>query len=128
MVTFHNGLLYSPNFEAIAYTLSDKVYKPTVFDGGKKIIPAGTFLSRGSITDGDEGKVYANYTDDNVFGILLKDADVTKGPRPVAVLRVGHVNLQKLHRKPSKAIEEALSQIRFYKNYQEYSRYIEENY
>lgn len=128
MVTYQNGLLYSPKFEAIAATLSDEVYKQIAdWDGGKKIIRAGTFLTGNFLRDKSK-RAYANYTDDDVVGILLKDADVTNGPRVVSVLVNGHVNLQKLDKKPTKAIEEALVQIKFYKNYQEYSRYIEQNY
>lgn len=127
MVTFQNGLLYSPNFEAIAATLSDEVYKPTVFDRGRKIIRAGTFITGDFLRDKSK-RAIANYTDDNVVGILLKDTDVTHGPRPVAVLVKGHVNLQKLDKKPTPAIEDALPQIKFHGNHREYSRFIEQNY
>lgn len=83
----------------------------TVNADGKKIVPAGTIMGGGVITDNTKKATKSN--DANAEGVLFYDVDVTYGPAPGALLIHGFIDLGKLPEAPTADAVEALKQIEF---------------
>lgn len=80
---------------------------------GKKIVPAGTILGGGFLTDDTKLAIKSN--DVNAEGVLFNDTDVTYGPASGAALIHGFLALDKLPEAPSAEAITALKQITFLK-------------
>ncbi|MEK3722303.1 hypothetical protein [Paenibacillus sp. FSL H8-0034] len=84
---------------------------------GKKIVPAGTIIGNGILTDLTKKakKAVTTIGVSNAEGVLFNDVDVTLGPAPGAMLIHGFIDLAKIPTAP--AVEEiaALKQITFLK-------------
>lgn len=80
---------------------------------GRKIVPAGTILGGGFITD--DTKKAAAVNDATAEGVLFNDTDVTYGPAPGAAIIHGFIDLNKLPAAPSADAITALKQITFIK-------------
>lgn len=84
---------------------------------GKKIVPAGTIIGNGILTDQTKKAKKAVTTTgvSNAEGVLFTDVDVTYGPAAGAMLIHGFIDLAKIPTAP--AVEEiaALKQITFLK-------------
>ena len=78
---------------------------------GKKIVPAGTIIGGGFLTDDTKLAVKTNAA--GAEGVLFYDVDVTYGPAPAAALIHGFVDLKKLPEAPAEAAVTALKQITF---------------
>ncbi|MEC0310174.1 hypothetical protein P4H67_25805 [Paenibacillus lautus] len=78
---------------------------------GKKIVPAGTVMGGGVLTDASKLATKAN--DSTAEGVLFYDVDVSYGPAPGALTIHGFIDLQKLPETPSAEAIEALKQIIF---------------
>lgn len=78
---------------------------------GKKIVPAGTIMGGGVITDSTKLAVPSN--DANAEGVLFNDVDVTYGPAPGALTIHGFIDLAKLPAAPTEEAVTALKQITF---------------
>ncbi|RJX41793.1 hypothetical protein D3P09_02320 [Paenibacillus pinisoli] len=78
---------------------------------GKKIVPAGTILGGGVITDPSKLAVKSN--DATAEGVLFYDVDVTHGPAPGALIIHGFIDLAKIPDVPDAAAVTALNQITF---------------
>lgn len=78
---------------------------------GKKIVPAGTVMGGGVLTD--ESKLATKANDGTAEGVLFNDVDVTYGPAPGALTVHGFIDLKKLPETPSAEAIEALKQITF---------------
>jgi len=80
---------------------------------GKKIVPAGTIVGGGFLTD---DAVYAKKTNGaGAEGVLFYDVDVTYGVASGAVLVHGFVDLAKLPEAPTAEAVAALKQVTFLK-------------
>jgi len=110
-------LKFPDHYVNIAVTVDDTGVTPNA--EGKKIVPAGTIVGGGFLTDPTIKAVKAT-TDatsgvSNAEGILFHDVDVTYGPAPGTVLIHGFVDLNKLPAEPTAEEKEALKQITFLK-------------
>jgi hypothetical protein len=83
----------------------------TAGSDGKKIVPAGTILGGGVLTDPTKLAVKSN--DENAEGVLFNDVDVTYGPAPGALTIHGFIDLAKLPEAPTTDAVGALKQITF---------------
>lgn len=81
---------------------------------GRKVVPAGTILGGGFLTDRSK-KAVTSTADTKAEGVLRYDADVTHGPAVVAVVIHGFVDLSKLPDEPTVEQVAALNQITFFK-------------
>ncbi|MDR1205694.1 MAG: head decoration protein [Peptococcaceae bacterium] len=80
---------------------------------GKKIRLAGSFLAQtGMLAVTTPGAEDAPDTSD-VFGVLLRDTDVTAGAAPGTVIIHGVVNVSKLPDAPDDATKAALPLVKF---------------
>lgn len=79
--------------------------------GGKKIVPAGTILGGGVLTD--TSKLAKKANDGTAEGVLFYDVDVTYGPAPGALLVHGFIDLVKLPEAPADEAVAAMKQITF---------------
>ncbi len=93
--------LKSAKYQNFTHTVSDLI-EPD--EGGKKIVPAGSFLDKNGLV----------VSDSTAIGILFKDTDVTLGSRPCALMVEGYVLEDRLPVLPTEEIKEALKNIRFY--------------
>ncbi|MGE7984923.1 hypothetical protein [Lysinibacillus fusiformis] len=80
---------------------------------GKKIVPAGTIVGGGMLSDRSVKAKSAN--DATAEGVSRYDVDVTYGPAVGAVVIHGFVDLAKLPVQPSAEAIAALKQITFMK-------------
>lgn len=78
---------------------------------GKKIVPAGTIMGGGVLSDPTKLAVPSN--DADAEGVLFYDVDVTYGPAPGALTIHGYIDLSKLPAAPVAAAVTALTQITF---------------
>lgn len=83
----------------------------TVNADGKKIVPAGTVMGGGVLTDATKKAIKSN--DANAEGVLFYDVDVTYGPAPGALTIHGFIDLSKLPEAPAAEAVTALKQITF---------------
>ncbi|MCY9658126.1 hypothetical protein P5G65_04840 [Paenibacillus chondroitinus] len=84
---------------------------------GKKIVPAGTIIGNGILTDQSKKAKKAVTTTgvSNAEGVLFADVDVTYGPAAGAMLIHGFIDLAKLPTAPAPEEIAALNQITFLK-------------
>ncbi|MEK5178255.1 hypothetical protein [Paenibacillus odorifer] len=84
---------------------------------GKKIVPAGTILGNGILTDQTKlaKKAVTTTGVSNAEGVLFNDVDVTDGPAPGAMMIHGFVDLTKIPTAPTAEEIAALKQITFLK-------------
>lgn len=78
---------------------------------GRKIVPAGTIVGGGFLTNRSAKAVAKN--DASALGVLRYDVDVTNGPSPGAAVIHGFVDLAKLPTVPDATAIAALKQITF---------------
>lgn len=78
---------------------------------GKKIVPAGTIVGGGRITD--ETQMVKESNDANAEGILLYDVDVTYGPKDGSMIIHGFIDLTKLPSAPTDDAKTAMNMIKF---------------
>lgn len=104
-------LKFPDHYVALAVTVDDTgvVAGPD----GRKIVPAGTILGGGFLTDETKKAVAAN--DATSQGVLFNDTDVTYGPAPGAAIIHGFIDLDKLPTAPAADAITALKQITFIK-------------
>ncbi|MEG6521129.1 hypothetical protein [Desulfotomaculum sp. 1211_IL3151] len=105
-------LKFPDHYVALAVTVDDTGV--TAVDG-KKIVPAGTIVGNGILTDETKLAKKAVTTGDasNAEGVLLNDVDVTYGPAPGAMVIHGFIKLSALPAVPTDEEKEALKQITF---------------
>lgn len=96
---------------ALAVTVDDTGVTPDA--NGRKIVPAGTIIGGGFITDDTKKAIKSN--DANAEGVLENDTDVTYGPAPGAAIIHGFIALDKLPEAPDADAVTALKQITFIK-------------
>ncbi|MGO4498818.1 hypothetical protein AB4114_23325 [Paenibacillus sp. 2RAB27] len=84
---------------------------------GKKIVPAGTIVGNGILTDITKKAKKAITTAgvSNAEGVLFTDVDVTYGPAAGAMLVHGFIDIAKLPTAPTPEEVAALNQIAFLK-------------
>lgn len=84
---------------------------------GKKIVPAGTIVGNGILTDITKKAKKAVTTAgvSNAEGVLFTDVDVTYGPAAGAMLVHGFIDITKLPTAPTPEEVAALNQIAFLK-------------
>lgn len=84
---------------------------------GKKIVPAGTIIGNGILTDLTKKAKKAVTTTgvSNAEGVLFNDTDVTLGPAPGTMLIHGFIDLTKIPTAPTPEEIAALKQITFLK-------------
>lgn len=109
----HEILKFPDHYVALAVTVDDEGITPG--PDGKKIVPAGTIVGGGTITDDTIMVKRATTTDDvsDAEGVLMNDTDVTYGPAPGAMIIHGFINLNKIPEQPDEAEIAALKQITF---------------
>lgn len=78
---------------------------------GKKIVPAGTIMGGGVLTDPTKLVVKTNGA--GAEGVLFSDVDVTYGPASGAMTIHGFIDLAKLPEAPAADAVTALKQITF---------------
>ncbi|TPG75597.1 hypothetical protein EEL32_24015 [Brevibacillus laterosporus] len=108
-------LKFPDHYVALAVTVDDAGI--TANAEGKKIVPAGTILGGGVLTDPSKVAKKAKTTADksDADGVLLNDTDVTYGPAPGAMVIHGFIDLNKIPNTPDVAEIAALKQITFLK-------------
>lgn len=108
-------LKFPDHYVNLAVTVSDAGI--TTNADGKKIVPAGTILGGGVLTDDTKDAVKATTADDvsNAEGVLFNDTDVTYGPAPGALLIHGFIALDKIPKAPTAEEVAALKQVTFLK-------------
>lgn len=108
-------LKFPDHYVNLAVTVSDVGVAANA--DGKKIVPAGTILGGGFLTDASIAAVKATTTEgiSDAEGVLFYDVDVTGGPSSGAALIHGFVDLNKLPVVPSAEEVTALKQITFLK-------------
>ncbi|QOS98118.1 hypothetical protein JNUCC42_16525 [Brevibacterium sp. JNUCC-42] len=108
-------LKFPDHYVALAVTVDDAGITTNV--EGKKIVPAGTILGGGVLTDPSKVAKKAKTTADksDADGVLLNDTDVTYGPAPGAMVIHGFIDLNKIPNTPDVAEIAALKQITFLK-------------
>ncbi len=104
-------LKFPDHYVNVAITVSDKGVNPNA--QGKKIVPAGTILGGGFLTDETVKAVKTNGA--GAEGVLFNDIDVTYGPASGAALIHGFIALNKLPEQPTTEAIRALKQITFLK-------------
>lgn len=104
-------LKFPDHYVNLAITVDDTGI--TVNADGKKIVPAGTIIGGGFLTDDTKLAVKSN--DENAEGVLFNDTDVTYGPASGAALIHGFLALDKLPEAPAAEAITALKQITFLK-------------
>jgi len=102
-------LKFPDHYVALAITVDDTGV--TANAEGKKIVPKGTILGGGFITDDTVLAVPAN--DETAEGVLFNDVDVTYGPASGAAIIHGFIDLSKLPEAPSDEAVTALNMIKF---------------
>jgi len=110
------GILKFPDhYVNLAITVSNTGV--TANADGKKIVPAGTIIGGGFLTNTATAAVKATTTEgvSNAEGVLFYDVDVTDGPAPGAALIHGFVAIDKLPTAPTTEEKAALKQITFLK-------------
>jgi len=78
---------------------------------GKKIVPAGTIMGGGVLTD--PSKLVTKTNAAGAEGVLFDDVDVTYGPASASLTIHGFIDLAKLPEAPVAAAVTALKQITF---------------
>lgn len=108
-------LKFPDHYVNLAVTVSDEGVESNA--EGKKIVPAGTIVGGGFLTDESVAAVKATTTEgvSDAEGVLFYDVDVTDGPAPGAVLIHGFVALDKIPTAPTVEEIAALKQITFLK-------------
>lgn len=104
-------LKFPDHYVALAVTVDDTGV--TANSDGKKIVPAGTIVGGGFLTDDTEYAVKKNSAD--AEGVLLNDVDVTYGPASGAAIIHGFIAIDKLPEAPHADAIAALKQITFVK-------------
>lgn len=104
-------LKFPDHYVNLAVTVSDAGVATNA--DGKKIVPAGTILGGGFLTDESVLAVKTNGA--GAEGVLFNDTDVTYGPAPGAAMIHGFVDLDKLPEVPAAEAVTALKQITFLK-------------
>ncbi|GAC42284.1 hypothetical protein [Paenibacillus popilliae] len=102
-------LKFPDHYLNLAVTVSDVGVTPNA--DGKKIVPAGTILGGGVLSDPTKKAVKANDTTSE--GVLFNDADVTYGPAPGAMTIHGFIDKNKIPEAPTAEAVAALKQITF---------------
>ncbi|KKB34638.1 hypothetical protein [Bacillus thermotolerans] len=84
---------------------------------GRKVVPAGTIIGGGFLSDPAVRAVKATTLDgvSNAEGILLDDVDVTHGPASGAAIIHGFIDENKLPAAPTTEERAALKQVTFLK-------------
>lgn len=108
-------LKFPDHYVALAIRVSDAGV--TANAEGKKIVPAGTILGGGVLSDDTIAAVKATTTTgvSNAEGVLLSDTDVTYGPAAGALVIHGFIATTKLPVAPTPEEKTALKQITFIK-------------
>jgi hypothetical protein len=108
-------LKFPDHYVNVAVTVSD--VGVTANSEGKKIVPAGTIVGGGFLTNDTVKAVKATSSGtpavSNAEGVLFYDVDVTYGPAPGAALIHGFVDLDKLPATPSAEEKAELKQVTF---------------
>lgn len=104
-------LKFPDHYVALAVTVDDTGV--TAGADGKKIVPAGTIIGGGFITDDTVKATAVNGATSE--GVLFNDTDVTYGPAPGAAIIHGFIALDKLPAAPTADAITALKQITFIK-------------
>lgn len=104
-------LKFPDHYVAVAVTVDDTGV--TAGSDGKKIVPAGTIIGGGFLSD--ETKKATKKNDANAEGVLMNDVDVTHGPAPGAAIIHGFIAVDKLPEAPDAAAVSALNMINFIK-------------
>ncbi|WP_374713093.1 hypothetical protein [Symbiobacterium terraclitae] len=102
-------LKFPDHYVALAITVDDAGITPGA--DGKKIVPAGTIMGGGVLSDPEALAVPANNA--GAEGVLLNDVDVTYGPASGALVIHGFVDRNKLPEAPTAEAIAALKQITF---------------
>lgn len=112
-------LKFPDHYVALAVTVDNAGI--TANSEGKKIVPAGTIVGGGTITDHEKLVTKATTTPgtggapdtSDAEGVLLNDVDVTYGPASGAMIIHGFIDLEKLPEAPDAGEVAALKQITF---------------
>lgn len=109
-------LKFPDHYVAIAVTVDDTGVSPG--PDGRKIVPAGTIVGGGTLSDPAKMVKKATTTSGDpdttdAEGVLLNDVDVTYGPAPGAMVIHGFIDVNKLPNAPDDAEIAALKQITF---------------
>lgn len=104
-------LKFPDHYVALAVTVDDTGVTPDA--NGRKIVPAGTILGGGFITDDTKKAVAVNGATSE--GVLFNDTDVTYGPAPGAAIIHGFIDLNKIPAAPTTDAITALNMIKFIK-------------
>ncbi|MGG1597621.1 hypothetical protein [Paenibacillus naphthalenovorans] len=108
-------LKFSDHYVNLGITVDDIGVTPNA--DGKKIVPAGTIMGGGVLTDPTKKAVKATTSGtpavSNAEGVLFYDVDVTYGPASGALLIHGFVEIGKLPTPPTVEEIAALRQITF---------------
>lgn len=104
-------LKFPDHYVALAVTVDDAGV--TANEDGKKIVPAGTIIGGGFLTDDTVLATQSNGA--NAEGVLFSDTDVTYGPAAGAAIIHGFIDIGKLPEAPTAEAKTALSQIKFIK-------------
>lgn len=102
-------LKFPDHYVNLTVTVSDAGIKANA--DGKKVVPAGTLLGGGVLSDSTKHAVKAN--DATSEGVLFNDTDVTYGPAAGALLIHGYIDTNKLPEAPTAEAITALKQITF---------------
>jgi len=105
-------LKFPDHYVALPVTVDDA---GVVAIDGKKIVPAGTIVGGGTLSDPEVLVKKATTTEgaSNAEGVLLNDVDVTYGPAPGAMIIHGFIDETKIPATPDDAERTALKQITF---------------
>ncbi|MEJ8548168.1 hypothetical protein [Brevibacillus borstelensis] len=104
-------LKFPDHYVALAITVDDTGV--TAGPDGKKIVPAGTIIGGGFLSDETKKAVKTNGA--GAEGVLFNDTDVTYGPAPGAAIIHGFIAVDKLPEAPVAEAVTALKQITFVK-------------
>jgi hypothetical protein len=108
-------LKFPDHYVNLAITVSDAGIAAN--SEGKKIVPAGTILGGGFLSNESVLAVKATSSGaplvSNAEGVLFYDVDVTYGPAPGAALIHGFVDVDKLPTAPTAEEKAALKQVTF---------------
>lgn len=108
-------LKFPDHYVALAVTVDDTGV--TANTDGRKIVPAGTIVGGGTLTNPSVKVRKAATTSgtSNAEGVLFYDVDVTDGPKPGAMIIHGFINTSKIPTAPTVEEVAALKQITFIK-------------
>lgn len=108
-------LKFPDHYVALAVTVDNTGISANA--DGKKIVPAGTIVGNGILTDQTKlaKKAVTTTGVSNAEGVLLNDVDVTYGPAPGAMVIHGYIALDPLPAAPTAEEVAALKQITFIK-------------